>query len=188
MAGLPAPATELPLRATPVPSVPHPADVLTEQHRTSAQGWTGSHSQVYVSAVSGRQSNSMAAQTGHMIATLGGSRPSSSSPAKAVQPRACSSLAQPHSPHVNNTSPGISVRIFEGSAQAAETDVGGSIVRAGGEAVGAANLQAKHRGRGGMPQVPRPLGHGAAPLVTGALTDGVRCIVCGTGVDYVVFA
>ena len=81
----------------------------------SAHGWTRSHSQVYVSAASGRHSNSSAAQTGHMITTLVASSPSGSSPEKAVQPRACSSLAQPHSPQINSTSPGIPVRIFDGS-------------------------------------------------------------------------
>ena len=65
----------------------------------------------------------------------------------------------------------------------AETDMGGSIARAGVEAVGAAICRRSTADGGGVPQVPRPLGHGAARLVTGALSDGMRCIVCGTGVE-----
>jgi hypothetical protein len=80
------------------------------------------------------------------------------------------------------------LQAFAASAQEAETDVAGKIERAGVEVVGRRNAGEAPRTGEGMPQVPRPLEHGAARLVTGALSDSVRCIVCGTGVDYVVFA
>ena len=43
------------------------------------------------------------------------------------------------------------------------------------EAVGAAMCRRSTADGGGMPQVPRPPGHGAARLVAGALSDGVCC-------------
>ena len=67
-----------------------------------------------------------------------------------------------------------------------ETDVARVTGGAGVEAVGAAMCRRSTADGGGMPQVPRPPGHGAARVVTGALSDGVRCIVWGIGVDYVV--
>ena len=63
----------------------------------------------------------------------------------------------------------------------AETDVAGVIGRAGVEAVGATVCRRSTADGGEVPQVPRPLGHGAARLVTGTLSDGVRWVVWGTG-------
>jgi hypothetical protein len=74
------------------------------------------------------------------------------------------------------------------AASSRQADVAGVAVNAGVGAVGAAICRRSTADGGEVPQVPRPLGHGAARPVAGALSDGVRCVVWGTGVDYVVFA